>query len=186
MIGYLEGTLVHSAHNYIIVKVGGVGYKVFAVPELLTKTVGEPISLFTYHKSSDDGQSLFGLPNAGSLDFFEMLLSVSGVGPKIALTILSSGDIHSQKEAIGSGDASFFSQMSGVGKKTAERIIVELRDKIGVIDGPGAGTTGSSDVFDALVGLGYSTYEVRKVLGDVDRSIGTEEQLKQALKLLSR
>jgi Holliday junction DNA helicase RuvA len=115
-----------------------------------------------------------------------MLLSVSGVGPKIALTILSSGDIHSQKEAIGSGDASFFSQMSGVGKKTAERIIVELRDKIGVIDGPGAGTTGSSDVFDALVGLGYSTYEVRKVLGDVDRSIGTEEQLKQALKLLSR
>lgn len=187
MIGYLEGTVVHASPTYIIVSVGGVGYKVFAVPSLLGTPVGQPIKLFTYHKSSDDGQALFGLPSANSLDFFELLLTVSGVGPKIALSILSTADIQVLQTAIAGQDTAFFSQMSGVGKKTAERIIVELKDKIGVLPGiDGPTTTGSSDVFNALVGLGYAAYEIRNAMGKIDASLSTEEQLKGALKLLSK
>ncbi len=186
MIAYLEGTLIHSSLTYIIVSVNGIGYKVFAVPELLGKPVGQPIQLFTYHKSTDDGQSLFGFPNAHTLDFFELLLTVSGIGPKSALSILSSGEIHMLKEAIAKQDVTFFSQMGGIGKKTAERIIVELKDKIGQLPGVEGAPTGSSDVFDALIGLGYGTSEVRHVVSEVDRSASTEQQLKQALKLLSK
>ena len=155
MIGYLEGKLIHARNNYIIVNVGGVGYRVFAVPELLARPIGSTIALYIYHKSTDDGQALFGLPTPESLDFFEKLLTVSGVGPKIALTILSTGDIQSQMEAIASGDAAFFSQMAGVGKKTAERIIIELKDKVGQFNPISSGGS-SSDVFNALTGPGVS------------------------------
>lgn len=90
------------------------------------------------------------------------------------------------KEAIAKQDVTFFSQMGGIGKKTAERIIVELKDKIGQLPGVEGAPTGSSDVFDALIGLGYGTSEVRHVVSEVDRSASTEQQLKQALKLLSK
>lgn len=186
MIGYLEGSVVYNSLNYTIVNVGGVGYKVFAVPQLLEIPHGQAIKLFIYHKSSDDGQSLFGFPDIASLHFFELLLTVSGVGPKIALSILSSGDMNTLKEAIARQDSPFFGQMGGIGKKTAERIIVDLKDKIGLLAGEGNSTSGSSDVFDALVGLGYSTNEARKVLTEIDRSTPMETQLKQALKLLSK
>jgi Holliday junction DNA helicase RuvA len=187
MIGYLEGTVVHTSPTYIIVSVGGVGYKVFAVPSLLGTPVGQPIKLFTYHKSSDDGQALFGLPTASSLDFFELLLTVSGVGPKIALSILSAGDIEVLQRAIAGQDTAFFSQMSGVGKKTAERIIVELKDKMGTLPGGlgVSGGNGGSEIFNALSGLGYGPYEIRNIMGELNASLSTEEQLKQALKLLS-
>lgn len=186
MIAYLEGTVVYNSPSYTIVNVNGVGYKVFAVPKLLETPQGQAIKLFIYHKSSDDGQSLFGFSDTSSLHFFELLLTVSGVGPKIALSILSSGDMSTLKDAIARADSAFFSQMGGIGKKTAARIIVDLKDKVGTLVGDGSGANGSSDVFDALVGLGYSTNEARKVLTEIDRSIPMEGQLKQALKLLSK
>lgn len=186
MIAYLEGTIIYTYPTYLIVNVGGVGYKVFTTPQLLQTPQGIPIKLFIYHKSGDDGQSLFGLADANSLHFFELLLTVSGVGPKIALSILSSGDTQTLKDAIGRQDSAFFSQMAGVGKKTAERIIVDLKDKIGLLVGEGGSANGSSDVFDALLGLGYSTNEARKVLTEIDRNETMETQLKQALKLLSK
>ncbi|MBL8031312.1 MAG: Holliday junction branch migration protein RuvA [Candidatus Doudnabacteria bacterium] len=186
MIGYLEGHVVYKTLSYTIVNVGGVGYKVFVVPQLLETPQGQAIKMFVYHKSSDDGQSLFGFPDVVSLHFFELLLTVSGVGPKIALSILSSGDMNTLKEAIAQQDSAFFSQMGGIGKKTAERIIVDLKDKIGILTSDAASTNGSSDVFDALTGLGYSTNEARRVLTDIDRSAPMEAQLKQALKLLSK
>jgi holliday junction DNA helicase RuvA len=114
------------------------------------------------------------------------MLTVSGVGPKIALSILSSGDMDTLKEAIARQDSAFFGQLGGIGKKTAERIIVDLKDKLGVLTSNTANTHGSSDVFDALIGLGYSTNEARRVIVDIDRSASMEVQLKQALKLLSR
>lgn len=186
MISYLEGTIIHSSPSYIIVNVNGVGYKVFAVPELLGKPVGQPVKLFTYHKSTDEGQSLFGFPSASVLEFFELLLTVSGIGPKSALSIISSGEISILREAIAKQDTAFFSQMGGIGKKTAERIIVELKDKIGQLPGADSQITGSSDVFDALIGLGYATHEARRVLTELDRSLPIDQQLKQALKLLSK
>lgn len=186
MIGYLEGTIVYSSLTYTVINVGGVGYKVFVAPRILEIPHGQAIKLFIYHKSGDDGQSLFGFTDTTSLHFFELLLTVSGVGPKIALSILSSGDISTLKEAISRQDSAFFSQMGGIGKKTAERIIVDLKDKIGILTGGSGGSASSSDVFDALIGLGYSTHEARKVLTEIDRSASMEVQLKQALKLLSK
>jgi Holliday junction DNA helicase RuvA len=186
MIAYLEGKVLYTNSSYLILNVSGVGYKVFAVPSLLNQPIGQPLSLYIYHKSSDDGQSLFGLPTAASLSFFELLITVSGVGPKIALGILSSADTTVLQDAIARQDSAFFSQMGGIGKKTAERIIVELKDKVLSTSGDTPGGNTSSDIFEALVGLGYNTNETRRVLAEIDRNLPAEQQLKQALQLLSK
>lgn len=186
MISYLEGSVLHIGPTYILVQVGGVGYKVFATPDLLQTQAGDTIKVFTYHKSTDEGQALYGVPTVTALEFFELLLTVSGVGPKIAHTIVSAGPVDILKDAIAKQDTSFFSQMAGVGKKTAERIIVDLKDKMGRIITTIGTSAGSSDVFDALIGLGYSTHEARATLTHINRELSTEEQLKEALKLLSK
>lgn len=185
MIAFLEGIIAHISSNSLIVNVGGVGYKVFVTPSTLAAPLGSPIKLYTFHKSSDDGQALFGFPEPQTLDFFELLLTVSGVGPKIALTILSYGNPDTLKEAIARQDTSLFSQIGGVGKKTAERIIVELKDKVGSL--PGQSPAGdSNDILSALAGLGYSAHEVRQVVQQIDLAAPVEEQIRQALKLLSK
>ncbi len=185
MIAFLEGVIAHISATSLIINVGGVGYKVFVTPPTLSKVVGEPIKLFTYHKSTDDGQALFGFPEASTLDFFELLLTVSGVGPKSALSILSYGNPDTLQEAIARQDTSLFSQIGGIGKKTAERIIVELKDKVGNL--PGQTLTGSSnEILSALAGLGYSAGEVRHVIQQLDLNAPVEEQIRQALKLLSK
>ena len=186
MISYLDGVIIYTSTSYVIVNVVGVGYKVFAVPELLTRPIGETVKIFTYHKSSDDGQALFGFPNMATLQFFELLMTVSGIGPKSALGIVSTSDMRVLKQAIANQDTAFFSQMGGIGKKTAERIIVELKDKIDLLPSGGTNTPTNSDVFNALVGLGYSIHEVRRIITEVDTTAPTESQLKQALKLLSK
>lgn len=186
MISYLDGVIVYTSASYIIVNVSGVGYKVFAVPELLAIATGKTVQMFTYHKSSEDGQALFGFPTIETLQFFELLMTVSGIGPKSALGIISTGDMQVLKQAIANQDTAFFGQMGGIGKKTAERIIVELKDKIDLLPSDNANAPTNSDVFDALIGLGYSTHEVRRIIAEVDTAAPTELQLKQALRLLSK
>jgi Holliday junction DNA helicase RuvA len=185
MISFLEGTVIHIGSNYIIVQTGGVGYKVFATPDLLTLLPGKQVRVFTYHRISDDDESLFGMATAQSLEFFELLISVSGVGPKIALAIISAAKIDVLQNAIANQDASFFSQMSGVGKKTAERIIVELKSKMASLPGTVAGN-GGNELFTALSGLGYSAGEIRDAITKIDLTLPMEQQLKAALNLLSK
>ena len=182
MIAYIKGKILEKSLTYIILENGGVGYKVFVTPEVLQKSVGDEISLYIYHKVSDDGQSLFGLPDFSALQFFELLISVSGVGPKIALAILSAGQIESIKQAIANQDSAIFTRISGVGSKTAERIIVDLKNKVGA----GTGGGQSSEVFDALLALGYNQKEVREVMSKLDSSLPQEQQLKKALQNLSK
>jgi Holliday junction DNA helicase RuvA len=183
MISYLKGKVLEKTTNFLIVENQGIGYKVFVTPEALESKVGEEVSFYTYFKVSDDGQALFGLPNFETLQFFEMLITVSGVGPKVALAILSAARVDAVKQAIASQDAGIFTRISGVGTKTAEKIIVELKGK--VVSDKGQGT-GSSEVFDALLALGYNQREVREVINKLDLSVSTGEQIKQALKLLSK
>ena len=133
-------------------------------------------------KVSDDGQSLFGLPDFSSLQFFELLITVSGVGPKVALAILSAARVDAVKQAIFNQDAAVFTRISGIGLKTAEKIIVELKNKVLGDKSQGA----SSDVFDALLALGYGQREVREIVGKLDGKLPQQEQLKQALKLLGK
>ncbi len=185
MISYLEGKILQKTAQFIILVNNGVGYKIFTTPEILDQTAGSNISLYIYHKSSDDGQTLFGMSDFTSLQFFELLLTVTGVGPKMALTIISAGKLDMLEQAILSGDSDIFTRMSGVGKKTAERIILELKNKMsGNILQSTSGP--SSDLFDALISLGYNPREVREVIGKIDTTVDTGEQIKEALKLIGK
>lgn len=184
MISFLKGKIIEKTTTFLILENQGLGYKVFVTPEILEKPLNSELSLYTYLKSSDDGQTLYGLPDFSTLQFFEMLITVSGVGPKVALGILSAAKPATIEQAIANADAEMFTRMSGVGKKTAERIILELKSKVGSLGV--ASPVGTSDIYDALINLGYSAKEVREALQKLDSNSSTEEQLKLALKLLGK
>lgn len=194
MIAYLKGKILQKTTQYIILLQGEdegltnsqTGYKVFPTPEILDLPLNSVAELYIYHKSGDDGQTLFGMPDFDSLQFFELLIAVTGVGPKMALTIVSAAKIDLLQQAIMNGDTEIFTKMSGVGKKTAERIILELKNKItgnGLLLGSNAS---GSEVYDALSGLGYNPREIRETLPQLDSTADTATQIKQALKILSR
>ena len=186
MIAYLQGKIIQKTTQYIVLENAGIGYKIFTTPEVLNLALHSEASLYIYHKSGDDGQTLFGMPDFASLQFFEMLVSVTGVGPKMALTIVSASKIELLQQAIMNADLEIFTRMSGVGKKTAERIILELKNKVdagGILEGSNAA---GSEVYDALNGLGYNPREIRETLPQLDATADTATQLKQALKILSR
>jgi Holliday junction DNA helicase RuvA len=185
MIAYLRGKILQKTPQYLILEQNSAGYKVFTTPEILEKPLESEVELYIYHKSSDDGQALYGLPDFPSLQFFELLITVSGVGPKMALTIISAAKIDVLQQSIVNGDAEIFTRMSGVGKKTAERIILELRAKIsgGMLESIAAS---GSDLYDALLSLGYNPREIREVVPQVDTKQETSTQIKQALQILGR
>lgn len=183
MIAFLKGKILEKGINYIILENSGIGYKVFVLPEALLKPIGDEASFFIYHKVSEDSQALFGLPDFNTLQFFELLITVNGVGPKVALSILSSSQIDVIKSAIANQDAGVFKRISGVGTKTAEKIIVELKGKMSVDSKQRAG---QSEVFDALLALGYKQAEIRNIIGKLDTSQNQTEQIKQALKILGK
>jgi holliday junction DNA helicase RuvA len=183
MIAYLKGKILEKGLTYIILENQGIGYKVFVIPDVLSQSIGSEIVLYIYHKVADDGQSLFGLPDFAALQFFEMLITVSGVGPKVALAILSAAQVDAVKQAIAAQDSAIFTRISGVGLKTAEKIIVELKNKVGAL---GVSANASSEIFDALLALGYNQREVREMINKLDPSLSTQDQLKQALKVLGK
>ncbi|MBI5530801.1 MAG: Holliday junction branch migration protein RuvA [Candidatus Doudnabacteria bacterium] len=183
MIAYLKGKVLEKSTSFLILENNGIGYKVFVTPETLEAKTGSEVAVYIYHKVSEDGQSLYGLPDFSTLQFFEMLITVSGVGPKVALAILSAARVDAVRQAIANQDAGMFKRISGIGTKTAEKIIVELKDKV---LGGGEGAAGSSEVFDALLALGYNNREVREVINKIDASASQGEQIKQALKLLGK
>lgn len=185
MIAYLKGKIINKTTQYLVLEQNGVGYKIFVTPEILEMPLGEICELYIYHKSSDDGQTLFGMDSFAALQFFELLITVTSVGPKMALTIISSSKLDILEQAIASGDSDIFTRMSGVGKKTAERIILELKNKVSgsLLD---SSTSGSSDLFDALISLGYNPREVREVLSKIDGDLETTDQIKQALKIIGK
>lgn len=185
MIAYLSGKILQKTSQYLILEQNGLGYKVFVTPEVLEQPIDSEISLYIHHKSGDDGQILFGMPDFNTLQFFESLISVTGVGPKMALTIISSSKIDILQQAIINQDSDVFTRMSGVGKKTAERIILELKNKMtgGVLM---SANGSSSDLFDALISLGYNPREVRDVVSKIDSTLDTSTQIKEALKLITK
>ena len=183
MIAYLQGKILEKTAAYIILENQGVGYKVFVTPEILEQPLGQELRLYVYHKVAEDSQALFGLSDFESLQLFELLVTVSGVGPKVALAILSAARVSDIRQAIASQDSGIFTRISGVGTKTAEKIIIELKNKV---IGSGSPAAGASEVFDALLALGYKQNEVRSVISKVDGSLTQGEQIKQALKFLSK
>ena len=174
MIGKLTGTWEGSLDGMGLIEVGGVGYCVRVPFYTLTTLPGTQLSLFIHTSVREDALDLFGFATQEELSFFKQLTSVSGVGPKTALGVLNVSDIKSLKRSIASGDATALTKVFGIGKKSAERIVVELRDKFSLEQSaaPQEATVSGDDgeVIEALMALGYRAQECR----DAVRAIGTE------------
>ena len=194
MISYLTGTIYNKDQQSItILTTGGVGYSVKVPPTMYVDlNIDEGIGLYTYLAVRENALELYGFKNLAERDLFLKFLNVSGIGPKSALHLLSLGTVDEISSAISRGDSSYLSKVSGVGKKTAERIVVELKSKMSDLVGSASGRgdgEGSQlgDVIDALVSLGYSKEEARLVVKSLDSEGKTSEQLvKEALKSVGK
>ncbi len=188
MIGRLRGTVSGGTERGLILDVGGVGYRVHTNPQSSAKWRKErgEIVLYTHLAVREDSLDLYGFETEEELSFFELLLSVSGIGPRSALSILAVGDIGALRRAIGAGDTSYLTKISGIGKKTAERIILDLRDKAGGGSAEEAAQLrGDVDVLEALRALGYAGKEARDAVVKVSREgMDTNQKLKAALREL--
>ena len=190
MIGFIEGKIEQISDRFAIINVNGVGYKVFIslntfknLPEK-----GEKVKLYTSLYVRENIMALYGFLTKEELEFFELLISISGIGPKGALGVLSVAPIKSLKRAIASGETEILTKVSGIGKKTAGKIILELRSKIEDISEEGRREVDTdSEVIDVLVSLGYKLNEAREALKKIPEDIKeVGQKVKQALKLLGK
>ncbi len=190
MIAYLHGTIKDKGLNYAIVEVSGVGYQVF-LPEGIHSEVrkGQDFETYIHHIVREEASDLYGFRNLEELGFFQSLLSVSGVGPKSALGIMSAASLDDVREAVARGDASLLTKVSGIGKKTAERLVLELKGKVAKSIAGLSLSSGTSfgDDLDALMALGYSLSEAREALSQVPPAVTDGAQrVKEALKAMGK
>ena len=184
MIGSLRGRIALKTDKFLILETGGVGYKVSVSPDVLSKAskAGEELFLHVHTHVREDAMDLYGFLSLEDLEFFEMLLGVSGIGPRSALAILGIASIETLRRAISTGDTSYLTKISGIGRKTAEKIVIELRDKIGE-EKEGASLQEELDALEALKSLGYSQNEAREALKKVPDGT-TNTRIREALKVL--
>jgi len=173
----------------LIVETGAIGYQVFVTAGMWADTNrGDAIALYLHHNVKEDAQDLYGFKQFAELEFFKLLISISGVGPKSALGVLALASVAEITSSIAQGDPSLLNKVSGIGKKTAERIVLELKNKIASLapieGGRFAGTmNANSDEIDALIALGYSLQQAREALNLVDKKItDSGERIRAALK----
>jgi Holliday junction DNA helicase RuvA len=191
MISYLEGKIIEKDTESIILNVGGVGYLVRSTPDLLQDAqVDQEISVWTYLAVRENALDLYGFKNKKEISIFKLLLTISGVGPKSAISILSNATAETLVSGIQSNDPAYLSKMSGIGKKTAEKIVVNLKDKLGVTEFGENNSNGSENhnvvAIDALVSLGYSERDARETVGKIKDLDNPEDIIKKALKDLGK
>lgn len=185
MIGRITGTVVEKRGRSLTIDVSGVGYVIFAPTDtVLAAREGQQCSLYTHLSVREDALDLYGFENVNERELFEQLISVSGIGPKSALGILSLSTVGQVRRAIREGDAASLTKVSGVGKKSAEKIILELREKVGRTEEGTPLSGDDSDVLDALRALGYGLSESRDALKRA-RGEDTSARVKEALRYLS-
>ncbi len=190
MIYALSGRISGKKDNFLVVDVSGVGFKVFSNSQTIYKlpAVGDNVKIYCHMHVKEDALELYGFLDEGELKFFEMLISVSGVGPKTALLILDLDSFPNVMAAIVGRKTDVISRAPGIGKKTAERIIIELQNKIDVSEVKGLDEVMETniEVEDALVGLGYERHSAKKVISEMGNVPGgrLEDKLKAALKVL--
>lgn len=192
MIAHLSGKLLFASDRFVVVQTGGVGYKVRVTLDtlrFLRSKEEKEVSLWIYTSVREDALDLYGFEHQAELDFFELLISVSGIGPKSALGILNIAPVKHLEEAIAAGDTGALTKVSGIGKKGAQKIILELRDKMG---GHGTEAGGGMlreerDAIEGLVALGYAERDAREALKNVPEEIkGTGARIKNALKRIGK
>ena len=191
MLYSVSGKLILKSENFLAIEAAGIGFKVFASEQTIRRVgpVGGAVRIFTHFHVREDAMDLYGFLTEEELSFFELLISVSGVGPKSALSIIDVADLEELSAAIQEGRPDLLTKASGIGRKTAERIIIELRSKV---SSSRAGAVvekmeTDSDLVEALSNLGYRREEAREALAKVSKDVtGVEGRLRAALNELSR
>lgn len=192
MIARIKGKVVEKTADVIIVDVAGIGYAINLTQlELERLNLGDETQLFTYHLVREQTQELFGFTSLAAKKLFELLLTVQGIGPRSAMSILSLAPLEPVRNAIANGDTAFLAKASGVGKRSAARIAVDLRDKVGLPSHYGrlstadtslANDTQRDDALDALIALGFSLADATMRLEKIDPKLPVSERIRQALK----
>ncbi len=190
MVATLNGTVSEKILDQVVVEVNGVGYGVLVTAEDYQKlSVGKKAKLYIYEYIRDNADDYYGFLSLETKGLFELLLTVNGVGPRMALNMLSIGGVGEVRAAIASGDVKLLQSAPGVGKRVAERVIVDLKDKVGLVDtsdprvlfASSAAAT-KDEAVQALIALGYSAPDALDSLHKVDSTLPTQERVKQALK----
>ena len=191
MIAHVNGVVEEKfGSNGLIVDVNGVGYEMLVpVGDFENSSLGEERKFYTYHQVRENAEELYGFSTLTAKRIFELLISVQGVGPKAGIAIMSLAEPEEVRNAIANGDVKFVSEASGVGKKSAERVIVDLRDKVGIPSKYGATEVRSGvskdepdEALDALIALGFPLKEAAAALEKVDTSLSVEERVRLALR----
>jgi len=192
MISKLTGTISHTETKYIILEVNGVGYKISINSETASKIIKsyKNITFWTYLAVRENALDLYGFLTIEELNFFELLITISGIGPKTAQGIMNAASIQTLGMAIQTGDSTHLTKINGIGKKVAEKIIMELKDKIETIvesTESKESIRNNSDTVEALISLGYSQIEARNALKEIPKNLQkTSDKIKEALKILNR
>ncbi len=188
MIAQLTGTIIYNASNPVVVDIHGVGYGVFMPTSIAAKLVlGSTTTIFTHTHVREDALQLFGFLTLEEQRLFELLVTVSGVGPKTALTVMDRGAKAVQK-AIISHDVSFFTAVPRLGTKNAQKIIIELKNKLGSTTDfdLSSDTSETTSLIDALKSMGFETKDIRDVIGRLPPDASIEEKIKQAIRILGK
>lgn len=191
MIAHLAGEVTEKLEASVIIDVHGVGYEVILTAvDLDSFNLGTKVKVYTHHALRENAEELYGFSSLAAKRLFELLISVNGVGPKAAVNILGLGAPEEVRNAIANTDAAYISKAAGVGKKSAERVIVDLRDKVGLPSKYGSSSTeinfaktaGNDEALDALIALGFPLKEATAALSEVDPNLSVEERITAALK----
>lgn len=186
MIARITGLIITTTDKHILVETGGITYRIFATPETLLKhQPGQEVTLWISHIIREDAQELFGFESTQDQDLFELLRGVSGIGPRSALGVMSVATLGTISRAVHMNDVSYLTKISGIGKKTAEKIIIELRDKLPVLALSDIEPS-SHDAIDALIALGYNEGEAREALRGIDNTLDAQTKIREALKLIGK
>lgn len=192
MISRLTGLIAHIDPKYLVLDVQGVGYKVFTTVDIMNKLgkTDEPATFWTYLAVRENALDLYGFSSLSELNFFELLITISGIGPKTALGILNAAPVGTLLTAVQTGETSHLTKISGIGKKVAEKIVLELKDKVEKFthtEESKSAMKNDSDALEALKSLGYSQNEARDVLKELPKTITkTNDKIREALKILGK
>jgi len=184
MINHISGTIIYKDLDHLVIDARGVGYKVFAPNHVIADSIlDEHLSLWTHDVVREQNRDLYGFITRTDLNFFELLINISGIGPKGALGILNTAPVDVIVDGVRRGDTTHLTKVAGIGKKSSEKIILELRDKLGKLEQEET-SNNIVDAIDSLVALGYSEREARENVKKLDRDLSAEDLIKQSLKNL--
>ena len=188
MIYLLKGKIHSKDHKSVVININGIGFRVFCSERTLNELAknDNEVEVFTYHYLRENAMELYGFLNPKELEIFELLISIPGIGPKGALNILTVVSIETLKRAIANEESAVLTKVSGIGRKIAEKIVLELKNKVGD-EFVGKSLNEDTETIDALVSLGYKVQEAREAVKKLPKDIeGVENRVKEALKLLGK